>query len=478
MMPSEPTTTELDWTRLQGTILEGGYQLETILAAEESGATFKVRVLGDAAANAFAKLFVATASEAEEQTAAWESTRRCQDQHLAAPLGAGQTQVEVATLAYVVLKRPDETLDAAVRERALTKEEAGDVLLALIRGMDELHSHGLVHGCISPEQILALGESIKLSTECVRRAGVAPTLQLPRARYRAPESVGANVTASADIWCMGATLVEILTQQRCEENCIEQAASLPAPFDVIARRCLDPDPEGRINTGQVEALFRGRTARPVAGKPAPAGAAGVGVAAAASAAETPVRKYASLAPRRREVHEPQVHETQVHQPKLRAWWIYAAAGIVVVLGLIWLLRPKHTAVSPARQVAERSNGTSTKGSAWESKTIAPEDAKTVSPAQPAVTRPVPAAVPSDSVKGPFWRVVMYTYTREADADSKARWVNAKYPGLNAEAFTPSGGSPYLVVAGGRMSRDDAVHLRQRVRGLGLPRDSYIQNYQQ
>jgi hypothetical protein len=469
MMPSEPTTTDLDWTLLQGTILEGGYQLETILAAEESVATFKVRVLGDSSANAFAKLFVAEAGEAEEQADAWESTRRCKDQHLATPLGAGQTQVEGATLAYVVLRRPDETLDAAVRERALSKEEAGDVLLALIRGLDDLHSQGLVHGCVSPEQIIALGDSIKLSTECVRRAGVAPTLPLPRARYRAPESVGANVTPSADIWCLGATLIEILTQQRCGENCVEQAGNLPAPFDGIARRCLDPDPQARINTGQVEALFRGRAAPLVAVKPALAAAAGAGIAAAASAAELPVRRYTPLAPRVREMPEPKLRE-------LRAWWIYAAAGIVVVLGLIWLLRPRHTTVLPAKQVAARGTATAAQRSAWESKTIAPEDAKTVSRPQPAVANPVPTARASDSVRGPFWRVVLYTYTREADASSKARWVNAKYSGLNAEAFTPSGGSPYLVVAGGRMSRDDAAHLRQKVRSLGLPRDSYIQNY--
>jgi hypothetical protein len=473
MMPGEPTTTDLDWTRLQGTTLEGGYQLETILAAEESEANFKVRVLGDSSANAYAKLFIAPASEAEEQAAVWESTRSLKDQHLATPLGAGRTQFDGATVAYVILKRPDETLDSAIRERALSKEEAGDVLLALIRGLDELHADGLVHGCVSPEQIIAIGDSIKLSTDCVRRVGVAPALPLPRARYMAPESVGANLTPGADIWCLGATLVEILTQQRCGEDCIEQAAKLPAPFDVIARRCLDADPEARVKAGQVEALFRGRGPMPVATKAVLAAAAGAGMQAAASAPSTPkapsvpVKKYTPLARR--------VSETP--EPKLRAWWIYAAAGIIVVLGLIWLFRPKHTPVAPARQVTARNATAPAHGSAWESKTITPEDSKTASRPLPAAT-PVPPARQSDFVKGPVWRVVLYTYARQAEAESKARWVNARYPGLSAEAFSPTGGSPYLVVAGGRMSRDDAMRMRQKVRKLGLPRDSYIQNYPQ
>jgi cell division septation protein DedD len=82
------------------------------------------------------------------------------------------------------------------------------------------------------------------------------------------------------------------------------------------------------------------------------------------------------------------------------------------------------------------------------------------------------------VNGQAWRVVLYAYTRSADAENKARSVNGKYPDLNAETFSPNGGSPYLVVVGGRMTRDDAEHLKRRVRGLGLPRDAYIQNFRQ
>src|SRR5579875_2089993 len=462
IMPGEPTTTDLDWTRLQGTILEGGYQLETILAAEQAEATFKVRVLGDSAANALAKLFVAPAGEAQEQAATWERTRQLNNKHLATPLCAGLTRVDGTTLAYLVLQRPDETLDAAVRERALSTEEAGEVLLAMIRGLDELHSHELVHGSVAPERILALGDAIKLSTEAVRSVGAAPTLPLPALRYTAPESAGANITPAADVWCMGATLVEVLTQQRCGDNCVEQAAKLPQPFDNIARRCLDPDPEARIKIGQAEAVFRGRSAPPVEiRKPVSAGAAAASVAAAALPSRAPV------------VSRP-AHKVQA--PNLRAWWIYAAAGIVVVLGLIWLLRPRHAPITPASQVAVQ-NPAPAQGSAWESKTITPEDAKPVSHPQPTTAKPVPAAHSSDVLKGPVWRVVLYTYARQADADNKARSVNTKYPGLGAEAFSPSGGSPYLVVIGGQMSRDDAARLRQKIRSLGLPRDSYIQNYQ-
>jgi hypothetical protein len=74
---------------------------------------------------------------------------------------------------------------------------------------------------------------------------------------------------------------------------------------------------------------------------------------------------------------------------------------------------------------------------------------------------------------------LFTYAREADAEKKAHSVNEKHPQLDATVFKPSGAhSAYLVTVGGRMTREQATRLRQRVIGLGFPRDSYIQNYKQ
>jgi hypothetical protein len=69
--------------------------------------------------------------------------------------------------------------------------------------------------------------------------------------------------------------------------------------------------------------------------------------------------------------------------------------------------------------------------------------------------------------------------READAEKKAQSLNERHADLDAKVFSPNGqGSPYLVTVGGNMTREEAARLRQRVVGLGLPHDSYIQNYKQ
>ena len=87
-----------------------------------------------------------------------------------------------------------------------------------------------------------------------------------------------------------------------------------------------------------------------------------------------------------------------------------------------------------------------------------------------------APVTGTGENGAVWRLVLYTYGSEAAAQKMAESINQKHPGLSAEVFSPKGSGPYLVVAGGRMTRDAAARLRQSVGHLGMPRDAYIQNY--
>jgi len=192
-------------------------------------------------------------------------------------------------------------------------------------------------------------------------------------------------------------------------------------------------------------------------------------------------------------------------------WIWAGVALVAVLLVIWALRPKHSAPvasGPSAPSAGASRAAQTRagGNAWETKTIQPDGTATTAaapgqakapssavapaPAPPKATpksRAQTAARPAinDSAKnaestptsGDVWRTVLYTYNREADAEEKAKALNAQHANLHAEVFAPSGDAgPYVVAAGGRMSREEAVQMRKRVISLGLPHDAYIQNF--
>jgi hypothetical protein len=75
-----------------------------------------------------------------------------------------------------------------------------------------------------------------------------------------------------------------------------------------------------------------------------------------------------------------------------------------------------------------------------------------------------------------WRVVAFTYNHADQAQKKAETIAQKYADLHPEVFTPTGRAPYLVTLGGAMSRDQAFALAEQGRRLGLPRDTYAQNY--
>ncbi len=96
-----------------------------------------------------------------------------------------------------------------------------------------------------------------------------------------------------------------------------------------------------------------------------------------------------------------------------------------------------------------------------------------------MTAAAPASrVPATAGQGKtIWRVVLYTYNRQQDAESKAQAISGKHSDLAAEVFAPNGnGGPYLVVAGGQMNREQAAKMRQQAISEGMPHDSYIQNY--
>jgi hypothetical protein len=73
-------------------------------------------------------------------------------------------------------------------------------------------------------------------------------------------------------------------------------------------------------------------------------------------------------------------------------------------------------------------------------------------------------------------VIPFTYNRRADAEKKVSDIAHSHPELQAAVFTTSGHAPYMVSVGGVMDRDAAYALARRARSLGLPGDTYAQNY--
>jgi eukaryotic-like serine/threonine-protein kinase len=486
-MPIESTTTHPNWGSLQGVTLEGGYELTEIVSADETAAIFKVRVLGDYLRKSMVKLFRAAGEAAEEQLSIWGSLKYLQHANLSSPQDVGRTQLEGNELIYIVLGRPDETLGSVLQQRSLTINEASEVLQSLTKGLDHLHAHGFVHGCLSPPEVLAFGDSIRLSTECVRRINTESAIAITTPKYVAPERAGENITPAADVWCLGATLYEALLRKDCTTDSFKQAADLPAPFGRIVQRCLEPDPQIRAKLFDIPAFLREASVPAIEVK-ATAAVGDTSVQrppsvqrSAPGSRSAPVTKPARPKPAPGAGPARPIHAA-LAKGQMSRMWIYVAVAVLVFFGVIWLAHPKRHVLrglvpkSAAQSTQKEAAGGTRK--AWPTQTLSPDSAPPPA-AAPTTRAQAPAQPTNGAVNGPVWRVVVYTYQHQQDAENKAKSINEKYAGLGAEVFSPKGNrAPYLVVIGGQMNHDEALRLRRRAVGLGLPHDSYMQNFRQ
>jgi hypothetical protein len=491
MTPKRQETNYPNLLSLEGTTLDGTYVLGQCLGADEHTVIFKAEANAGTPVAAIVKIYRAEQSVADEQIALWEEIKKVEHPNLAAILGSGRTKLQEHELIYVAVERADEMLDTILRERPLDVEEAGELVVSICGGLEHLHAAGFVHGCLSPEEVLGVGDEIKLSTEGVRKTSSTTDISLKDAKYRAPENPNCNVTREADVWCLGATLFEALTQKECGTDCPSEGAKLPAPFAAIAHRCLYPNPEARCTLQEVLQLYEGR----LRAFSAAAGAADPGArdvrepprSAVLSPTRTHLEPAHVLASKNTERQIYAVHTARAH----RRIWAYLAIALLLVAGLIWLARPRKSgqrgsasyrpapqqhSAAPAQNLRPQVNP----------QPIPAQLTRTLPPA-PVVRGPHPNQAARHQstteqihyVNGPVWRVVVYTYDLAADAEKAARSISEKHPDLKAGVFSPNANDgPYLVVIGGQMNRENAVTLRQKARRLGLPRDMYIQNYKQ
>ena len=251
-----------DWAQWQGETVDGAFRLDRYLGGSESSGVFATEAQGR---KAVIKL---RAGEARNEPGAELS-----HPNLLRILRTGRWERNGTPLSYVVMEYADEVLSNFIPQRLLEAEEARETLAPVLDALAYLHGRGLVHGRIKPSNIMSIGEKLKISSDGLRRIADASRGPGTRSRYDAPEAMEGRVTPALDVWSVGVTVVEMLTQQMpgldAAGNPVLPAA-LEEPFREIASHCLRPDPERRWSVVQVADRLAGRT--PVEQMPATAAA--------------------------------------------------------------------------------------------------------------------------------------------------------------------------------------------------------------
>jgi serine/threonine protein kinase len=248
------------WKRCEGRVIEQKYPLKQYLGGSPSSGVFLTGHSGTPAGKAVIKFILAHPGTAKLHLSRWARAAKLSHPNLLQLLDSGRCGLDGRDLLYVVVEYAEENLSQILPERALTAEETREMVVPVAEALFYLHGQGLAHGRLKPANVHAIGDQIKLSIDSVTRLG---ELHFGRGAdsYGAPELVSSPVTGASDVWSLGITLVEALTQhapdvQAARQGDPEVPATLPQPFLDIARHALQRDPALRWTAADIAAHLK------------------------------------------------------------------------------------------------------------------------------------------------------------------------------------------------------------------------------
>lgn len=243
-----------DWV---GSFADDRFPLLQWLGGSQANGVFRTE-LSEHSQKAVIKLVPEDDQDAAARAAAWETAATLSHPNLMKVYAHGRCEIDGVPCLYVVTEYADEVLAEILKERPLSPAETRDMLGPALSALAYLHAKGLVHGRLNPSNIMAAGDSLKLTTYGVCPVGAAVISRPSRTICDAPETENGLIIPASDIWSLGATLVEVLTKYPPDWNRAKAAdptvpQSMPEPFASFARRCLRSDPARRITISGITA---------------------------------------------------------------------------------------------------------------------------------------------------------------------------------------------------------------------------------
>lgn len=247
-----------DWNTYRGQIVDGALPLKECLGSTRSTAVFSTTEGLAGSSPVVIKLIHARGVDQDRQLSIWKDISKLTHPNLMRLLRCGRCELKGELMLYAVIDRADEVLGDVLAERPLSPAEAREMLEPLADALSYLHGEGYVHGRVKPGNLFAVDERLKISCESAMPVEAAGAAGREPGVYDAPELGSGVWSAAADSWSLGWTLVESLTKQRLGPG--SAIPALPAPFDEIVRRCVDPDPKERWTMARISSCLRGEPA--------------------------------------------------------------------------------------------------------------------------------------------------------------------------------------------------------------------------
>ncbi len=233
------------WTKeWERRIVNGVYPLRRFLGRSNHSVVFLTECNG---AQAAIKILPAYPALTEAQLGHWRRVATLSHPHLIRLLDAGRCQLGGHEFVFVVMDHAEQNLAQILPGRALTPDEVRDMLPPTLDALAYLHAKSLVQGGLKPPNFLVVNDQLKLASDTIRPAGERPANVAKLSLYDPPEAKSGTVSTAGDMWGLGITLVEALTQappawSRDATGTVALPANLAQEFMDTVQRCLKRDP--------------------------------------------------------------------------------------------------------------------------------------------------------------------------------------------------------------------------------------------
>ena len=251
------------WKKWEGQVVNEEFQLLRYLGGSEHSAVFLTKRADREPQDVAIKLILANAENPELQLSWWELAAKLSHPHLLrlfqhGPLPTGWHGI--ALRGDRIRRRKSCRRFFLIGRSRLQKHKT--CCRPLLDALAYIHAKGFVHGHIKPTNIMAVGDQIKISSDGLCGAGESSRVLGAPSIYAAPEIAdGGGMSPASDVWSLGMTLVEALTQsppvsQGTEEAELVLPETLPEPFFDIASHCLRRNPQRRWTVAEITARLR------------------------------------------------------------------------------------------------------------------------------------------------------------------------------------------------------------------------------
>jgi TonB family protein len=245
------------WRNLEGRVVGGKFRLTRYVGGSDCSAVFLTERPQGEPRKAAIKLIRANPDKTARQLDRWAAAEKITHPHLLRMFEMGRSLLGEEELLYVVMEYAEEDLSQVVSSRSLSPQECQEMLPPVLEALTYVHRHGFAHGRLRPANIMAVQERVKLSCDGLTVPGEGSNDLGSPSVYDPPEAPTEGLSPAGDVWSLGMTLVEVLTQKvpvltaGRKEPALPN--SVPAVLADVIRHCLCLDPKQRWTVGQIAA---------------------------------------------------------------------------------------------------------------------------------------------------------------------------------------------------------------------------------